>query len=487
MIRSAAPSPTLWILLTSVALLVHPRPGIAASGGEDGNDAFAKAEPLVTVPSFRDEWEMTLIPSSGDGMCRDVDFYLLSNLSPTCAYEVSARGFAPIEFQVGWFDSSGAQILIPSTDGVLSIIADANGEARIAISGGMDTDFDGLDDATMQPHGVCGTYLLAIDSEADGNSTFGVSEPVISTNGIRAVVESELTMSPCDSLCHDVDFYRISGLNPLCDLTATLGDGAGAGFRIGWIDAGGSEILTGIGSINLIADINGVAYLAVTGAGDTTVIDGLDDISWKPHGDCGPYTLTVTEAPDAGSTFDDRTAVLVPNGNRIRIDEQLDPGACSTACHDVDFFALTGLVPASDFEIEIDAASPESFRIGWYDKSGALILSAISNVSLISDIEGAVLLAVTGAADEDFDGFIDETSDPQGLCSDYKLVVRSLNNNGILLEDLNYDGIVDTADLGLMIAAFGSDDFTADINGDGVVDTADLGLLISRFGDPSGA
>jgi hypothetical protein len=50
------------------------------------------------------------------------------------------------------------------------------------------------------------------------------------------------------------------------------------------------------------------------------------------------------------------------------------------------------------------------------------------------------------------------------------------------LGDLNSDGVVDTADLGLVLSAFGSPDVIADINGDGVVDTADLGLLLGAFG-----
>jgi len=48
--------------------------------------------------------------------------------------------------------------------------------------------------------------------------------------------------------------------------------------------------------------------------------------------------------------------------------------------------------------------------------------------------------------------------------------------------DLNFDDMIDTSDLGILIAAFGTDDGVADINGDGIVDTADLGLLISVFG-----
>ena len=51
--------------------------------------------------------------------------------------------------------------------------------------------------------------------------------------------------------------------------------------------------------------------------------------------------------------------------------------------------------------------------------------------------------------------------------------------------DLNGDSIVDTADLGILIALFGRTDDLADLNNDGVVDTADLGIMISRFGATS--
>ncbi len=49
--------------------------------------------------------------------------------------------------------------------------------------------------------------------------------------------------------------------------------------------------------------------------------------------------------------------------------------------------------------------------------------------------------------------------------------------------DINNDGITDTADLGILIAQFGSPvSSLADLNADGVVDTADLGILIAEFG-----
>ncbi|MCB9838412.1 MAG: hypothetical protein H6813_03655 [Phycisphaeraceae bacterium] len=48
-------------------------------------------------------------------------------------------------------------------------------------------------------------------------------------------------------------------------------------------------------------------------------------------------------------------------------------------------------------------------------------------------------------------------------------------------EDLNGDGAVDTADLGILLGQFGGAG-SADLNNDGVVDTADLGILLGAFG-----
>jgi len=50
--------------------------------------------------------------------------------------------------------------------------------------------------------------------------------------------------------------------------------------------------------------------------------------------------------------------------------------------------------------------------------------------------------------------------------------------------DVNHDGVVDTADLGLLISCFKSEEASCqrqDINLDGVIDTADLGALLSQM------
>ena len=52
----------------------------------------------------------------------------------------------------------------------------------------------------------------------------------------------------------------------------------------------------------------------------------------------------------------------------------------------------------------------------------------------------------------------------------------------ICMADINADGVVDAADLGLLIAGFGSADPLTDVNNDGTTDAADLGILIGEFG-----
>ena len=52
--------------------------------------------------------------------------------------------------------------------------------------------------------------------------------------------------------------------------------------------------------------------------------------------------------------------------------------------------------------------------------------------------------------------------------------------------DLNGDGVVDLADLGILLADFGCvapGPCPGDVDGDGDTDLADLGILLSEFGN----
>ncbi len=67
-----------------------------------------------------------------------------------------------------------------------------------------------------------------------------------------------------------------------------------------------------------------------------------------------------------------------------------------------------------------------------------------------------------------------------------RCVVESLAVPDPCVGDMNGDDVVNTADLGLLLAVFGQMNPPAvplaDINGDGVVNTADLGLFLNEFG-----
>lgn len=53
--------------------------------------------------------------------------------------------------------------------------------------------------------------------------------------------------------------------------------------------------------------------------------------------------------------------------------------------------------------------------------------------------------------------------------------------NAALVGDLNGDGKVDGADLGILLGAWGTNDGGADLDGDGVVGGGDLGLLLANW------
>jgi type VI secretion system secreted protein VgrG len=67
----------------------------------------------------------------------------------------------------------------------------------------------------------------------------------------------------------------------------------------------------------------------------------------------------------------------------------------------------------------------------------------------------------------------------------------TMDNNHVTIEDIcscvsagpdfNQDGLVDGADLGHLLGAWGSNDCQSDQNGDGVVDGADLGMLLGSW------
>jgi hypothetical protein len=63
------------------------------------------------------------------------------------------------------------------------------------------------------------------------------------------------------------------------------------------------------------------------------------------------------------------------------------------------------------------------------------------------------------------------------------IVIEGILPSGGVPGDLNGDGIVNGADMGLLLASWGAcSGCDADLNGDGLVNGGDLGLLLSYWG-----
>ena len=170
---------------------------------------------------------------------------------------------------------------------------------------------------------------------------------------------------------------------------------------------------------------------------------------------------------------------------------------------DVDFFKLTNLVPLCDYCIEqiggIDCeCRPTDAMLGWFDKKCTLILhedeggavSGFAKLCAVADANGEINIAVTGKSDWNFNGLDDsyedlatralpECPEPKhghGVAGCYTLKVFVVgvhdDSNGMPKED----------GAGGDVAAMQNALNNGDLNMDGVTNTADLGILIGAFG-----
>lgn len=123
-------------------------------------------------------------------------------------------------------------------------------------------------------------------------------------------------------------------------------------------------------------------------------------------------------------------------------------------------------------------------RVRWVGKAASITLQDMNiETTCTCELSGVLL---EWSADCNGDGIVDYGQILDGTYADE-------NSNGVpdccespCTGDLNLDNIVDSADLGLLIAAWNTDGSIvagSDINGDGIVNAADLGLQIGNWGD----
>jgi len=140
--------------------------------------------------------------------------------------------------------------------------------------------------------------------------------------------------------------------------------------------------------------------------------------------------------------------------------------------------------------------SPASSLYVWSDVGFEATRGDFTTDSLVNALDRAALttkIALLDGTASDADGIVNGSVAITGHPANFSLFdlaydgvidqgdVDLLDAITPLAGDINGDCIVDTADLGALIAQFGTAG-AADLNNDDVVDTADLGLLISAFG-----
>ena len=176
---------------------------------------------------------------------------------------------------------------------------------------------------------------------------------------------------------------------------------------------------------------------------------------------------------------------------------------------DVDFFCIENLIPLCNYAITqvggLDwECVPTATALGWFDKNCELILKEQGNMVIpgytqllaVADVNGRIILAVSGAGDCNFNGILDEHEGilddrapgecdfvdwGHGVAGCYTLRIDAYGF---------YGGDAGPPIVGGPVAGGGEEDTSliqnamdkGDINMDGVTDTADLGILLGNFG-----
>ena len=157
----------------------------------------------------------------------------------------------------------------------------------------------------------------------------------------------------------------------------------------------------------------------------------------------------------------------------------------------IEQFAGDGTGPVEVFNLEqtIGFTAPLDVEIdGGTGDTGVITLGPSSLLSIPAGSMGAFTATLDDATLGSFSAtYTLRVFDDQTLAgaTEGTAIVVTLTGEvvaGLCSGDLNGDTIVDGADLGLLLGAWGNGPGPADLNGDGNVDGADLGLLLGAWG-----
>jgi hypothetical protein len=162
---------------------------------------------------------------------------------------------------------------------------------------------------------------------------------------------------------------------------------------------------------------------------------------------------------------------------------------------DVDFYEIDCFPPACDVRIRIVGGMDYDCEqlplvMGWYDKNGNLVECFTETdedgfvyMDAISDANGRVRLAISGAGDCDFDGLLDaEVAEPRNVETPCAELLPYHGVSGVYVfcwEILEHEG-------GKTTPGPGGPEFVmlsnGDLNMDGGVDVVDLAIIINNWG-----
>ncbi len=146
-------------------------------------------------------------------ICNDVDYMCFTGLEPLESYCITVVGGLdydcnPTDTQLLWLDKDCNVIATDNDSGPapgyseICVIADINGNICIKVSGGGDSDGDGL--VNGAPHGVCGTYTLKVAFNGGNISNGGGDDTCTALNEMAALGDINM-----DGVVDGADLLRL--------------------------------------------------------------------------------------------------------------------------------------------------------------------------------------------------------------------------------------------------------------------------------------